>query len=84
MPDLNTYDLEGAKAQVAGTARSMGIEVGLTTVHTPPSIPWARPGRPRPAARHGEPSWRKASTATALSSASTASVSTPRPRPSTS
>jgi large subunit ribosomal protein L11 len=28
MPDLNAYDLEGAKAQVAGTARSMGIEVG--------------------------------------------------------
>jgi large subunit ribosomal protein L11 len=27
MPDLNAYDLEGAKAQVAGTARSMGIEV---------------------------------------------------------
>jgi ribosomal protein L11 len=28
MPDLNAYDLESAKAQVAGTARSMGIEVG--------------------------------------------------------
>jgi large subunit ribosomal protein L11 len=28
MPDLNAYDLEAAKAQVAGTARSMGIEVG--------------------------------------------------------
>jgi large subunit ribosomal protein L11 len=28
MPDLNAYDLETAKAQVAGTARSMGIEVG--------------------------------------------------------
>ena len=28
MPDLNAYDLEVAKAQVAGTARSMGIEVG--------------------------------------------------------
>jgi large subunit ribosomal protein L11 len=27
MPDLNAYDLEAAKAQVAGTARSMGIEV---------------------------------------------------------
>ena len=27
MPDLNAYDLESAKAQVAGTARSMGIEV---------------------------------------------------------
>ena len=27
MPDLNAIDLEGAKAQVAGTARSMGIEV---------------------------------------------------------
>jgi large subunit ribosomal protein L11 len=28
MPDLNANDLESAKAQVAGTARSMGIEVG--------------------------------------------------------
>jgi len=27
MPDLNAIDLEGAKAQVAGTARSMGIKV---------------------------------------------------------
>ena len=27
MPDLNATDLEGALAQVAGTARSMGIEV---------------------------------------------------------
>ena len=27
MPDLNAYDLEAAKAQVAGTARSMGIKV---------------------------------------------------------
>ncbi|HEX6237977.1 MAG TPA: 50S ribosomal protein L11 [Acidimicrobiales bacterium] len=27
MPDLNAYDLETAKLQVAGTARSMGIEV---------------------------------------------------------
>ena len=27
MPDLNAIDLEGAKAQVAGTARSMGVEV---------------------------------------------------------
>jgi large subunit ribosomal protein L11 len=27
MPDLNAYDLEAAKAQVAGTARSMGIQV---------------------------------------------------------
>ena len=26
-PDLNAYDLETAKLQVAGTARSMGIEV---------------------------------------------------------
>lgn len=28
MPDLNTDDLEQAKAQIAGTARSMGIKVG--------------------------------------------------------
>jgi large subunit ribosomal protein L11 len=28
MPDLNAIDLEGAIAQVAGTARSMGIEIG--------------------------------------------------------
>ena len=27
MPDLNAYDLEAANLQVAGTARSMGIEV---------------------------------------------------------
>jgi large subunit ribosomal protein L11 len=28
MPDLNTDDLEAAKRQVAGTARSMGVTVG--------------------------------------------------------
>ena len=28
MPDLNAIDLEAAKQQVAGTARSMGIKVG--------------------------------------------------------
>ena len=28
MPDLNAYDLEAAKQQVRGTARSMGVEVG--------------------------------------------------------
>jgi large subunit ribosomal protein L11 len=27
MPDLNAYDLEAAKKQVAGTARSMGVRV---------------------------------------------------------
>ena len=27
MPDLNANDLEAAKKQVAGTARSMGLEV---------------------------------------------------------
>jgi large subunit ribosomal protein L11 len=27
MPDLNAIDMDGAMAQVAGTARSMGIEV---------------------------------------------------------
>ena len=27
MPDLNAYDMEAAKQQVRGTARSMGIEV---------------------------------------------------------
>jgi len=27
MPDLNAYDLEAAKQQVRGTARSMGIAV---------------------------------------------------------
>ena len=27
MPDLNANDLEAARLQVAGTARSMGIEV---------------------------------------------------------
>ena len=27
MPDLNANDLEAAKAQVAGTARSMGVRV---------------------------------------------------------
>ncbi len=28
MPDLNANDLDAAKAQIAGTARSMGIKVG--------------------------------------------------------
>ncbi|MGI8492604.1 MAG: 50S ribosomal protein L11 [Acidimicrobiales bacterium] len=28
MPDLNANDIEAAKAQVAGTARSMGVKVG--------------------------------------------------------
>ena len=28
MPDLNANDIEAAKLQVAGTARSMGIKVG--------------------------------------------------------
>jgi large subunit ribosomal protein L11 len=28
MPDLNANDIEAAKAQIAGTARSMGIKVG--------------------------------------------------------
>jgi len=28
MPDLNANDIEAAKAQVAGSARSMGIRVG--------------------------------------------------------
>ena len=28
MPDLNAYGLDAAKLQIAGTARSMGIEVG--------------------------------------------------------
>ncbi len=28
MPDLNAHDIEAAMQQVAGTARSMGIEVG--------------------------------------------------------
>jgi len=28
MPDLNANDLESAKLQVAGTARSMGVKVG--------------------------------------------------------
>lgn len=27
MPDLNAYDIDAAKLQVAGTARSMGIEI---------------------------------------------------------
>ena len=27
MPDLNAYDLDAAKEQIRGTARSMGIEV---------------------------------------------------------
>lgn len=28
MPDLNANDIEAAKAQIAGTARSMGVKVG--------------------------------------------------------
>ena len=31
MPDLNCYDLEAAKETVAGTARSMGIEVEVAS-----------------------------------------------------
>jgi ribosomal protein L11 len=27
MPDLNAYDLEAAKQQVRGTARSMGLKI---------------------------------------------------------
>jgi large subunit ribosomal protein L11 len=27
MPDLNAYDLEAAKMQVRGTARSMGLKI---------------------------------------------------------
>ena len=27
LPDINALDIQGAKLQVAGTARSMGIEV---------------------------------------------------------
>ena len=27
MPDLNAYDMEAAKEQVRGTARSMGLKV---------------------------------------------------------
>ena len=27
MPDLNAYDLEAAKQQIRGTARSMGLKV---------------------------------------------------------
>jgi len=27
MPDLNSFDLEAVKRQVAGTARSMGVDV---------------------------------------------------------
>ena len=38
MPDLNAYDLETAKLQVAGTARSMGIEVAWGPIEGPPPI----------------------------------------------
>ena len=31
MPDLNAYDLEAAKLQVVGTARSMGIKVAASS-----------------------------------------------------
>ena len=41
MPDLNAIDLEGAVAQVAGTARSMGIEIATDRPYhgqeTPPA-----------------------------------------------
>ena len=33
MPDLNAYDLEAAKQQIRGTARSMGLKVFIV----PPS-----------------------------------------------
>ncbi|MEC8282914.1 MAG: 50S ribosomal protein L11, partial [SAR324 cluster bacterium] len=28
LPDLNCYDIEAAKAIIAGTARSMGVAIG--------------------------------------------------------
>ncbi len=46
MPDLNANDIEAAKLQVAGTARSMGIRVALST-HT--SHPARGRGGPHPA-----------------------------------
>ena len=42
MPDLNAIDLEGAMAQVAGTARSMGIDVSAE-----PSLAMPAAGAPR-------------------------------------
>ena len=62
MPDLNANDLEAAKLQVAGTARSMGIEVGLTRPPQP-TRSQRRPAREdlaraavttRRGSRHGE------------------------------
>src|SRR5215204_2797092 len=56
LPDLNAYDLDAAKLQVAGTARSMGLEVSCST------LPTAGPGAPRPARLDHlrEPPWRQA------------------------
>ena len=52
MPDLNAYDLDAAKLQVAGTARSMGIKVvaepgSAISAPAPPSHSLDVPDRPR-------------------------------------
>ena len=44
MPDLNANDLEAAKLQVAGTARSMGLTVSLADHRTSGDRGGPRPG----------------------------------------
>ena len=81
MPDLNANDLEAAKLQVAGTARSMGVTGRrlATPTRPPPGGPRLRqPGPPR------EPRstpWRSTARSTPTRPAgSTATTCTPRPR----
>ena len=62
MPDLNAIDLDGAIAQVAGTARSMGIEVTGLQHHPCTSTPGGGPRRrirvtTEGASFEGERSW---------------------------
>ena len=60
MPDLNANDLEAAKQQVAGTARSMGIDGQLT------ATPTSATGTTSPGGHdhQREPSWRRARSTT--------------------
>ena len=80
MPDLNAYDLEAAKQQVRGTARSMGLRSLIELdVRSPRSTPT---GTTSPGGHDHtrEPSWRKARSTPTRRSASTATSCSPRPR----
>ena len=71
MPDLNANDLEAAKLQVAGTARSMGVKIVRAP---PPDRPKSR-GRPHPGhdRKMREPQWRMGRSTTTPRVATTSS-----------